>query len=181
MITKESQKKEFVMITKKIWLDLDGCFANMAQKLIEVFGPNYKELSANALWRRLQEEDHLFLHLNEIKDAQSLLSSIIKITDEYNCELEFLTALPYSTGNLLTSRDDKILWVKRHLSTSIPISTIVGGTNKYKFASEGDILIDDTAKNLGPWEAAGGIGILHESNNSAPTLLKLFSILESQK
>lgn len=181
MITKESQKKEFVMITKKIWLDLDGCFANMAQKLIEVFGPNYKELSANALWRRLQEEDHLFLHLNEIEDAQSLLSSIIKIADEYNCELEFLTALPYSTGNLSTSRDDKILWVKRHLSTTIPVSTIVGGTNKYKFANAEDILIDDYQKNLGPWETAGGIGILHESNNTAPTLLKLFSILESQK
>ena len=169
------------MITKKIWLDLDGVFADLQKKLIEVFGPDYKEISPNNLWRRLQEEDHLFLHLNEIEDAQSLLSSIIKISDEYNCEIEFLTALPYSTGNLSTSRDDKILWVKRHLSITIPVSTIIGGLNKYKFANAGDILIDDTAKNLGPWEGAGGIGILHGSNNAVPTLLKLISILESQK
>jgi len=169
------------MITKKIWIDLDGVMADFQKKLIEIFGPNYKELSTNAQWKRLQEEDHLFLHLNEIEDAQSLLSSIIKIAAEYCCDLEFLTALPYSTGNLLTSRDDKILWVKRHLSITIPVQTIIGGTNKYKFASSGDILIDDTQRNLGPWETAGGIGILHESNNSAPTLLKLISILESQR
>ena len=169
------------MITKKIWLDLDGVMADMAQKLIEVFGSDYKSIPSNLLWKRLQEEDHLFLHLNEIPDAQSLLSSIVKIADEYNCELEFLTALPYSTGNLLTSKSDKISWVRSHLTDKIPVQTIIGGLNKYKFANVGDILIDDTAKNLGPWEAAGGIGILHESNNYAPTLLKLFSILESQK
>ena len=35
------------MITKKIWLDLDGVMADMAQKLIEVFGSDYKSIPPN--------------------------------------------------------------------------------------------------------------------------------------
>jgi len=40
----------------------------------------------------------------------------------------------------------------------------LGGRNKWLFMHQpGDVLIDDFAKNIGPWDAAGGVGILHRS------------------
>ena len=43
---------------------------------------------------------------------------------------------------------------------------------KKDHAGENRILIDDTAKNIADWEAAGGIGILHTDASSTIAKLK---------
>ena len=161
-----------------IYIDLDGVFANFEKKLLDTFGPTYDQVSPKDLWAELGKEKNLFLHLDEIDDAQSLFRSISLIAAEYNRELAFLTALPIPRGNLTTAKDDKTSWVKQRLSETVPVFTVVGGKNKGKFADPGDILIDDMKRNIEVWEKAGGIGIHHETDNSAPTIIKLISILD---
>jgi len=163
-----------------IYLDLDGVFADFNKKAIELIGPNYKEIKANELWKELGKEKHLFLNLDEVPDAQSLFRSIMIIAKEYNQEVAFLTALPYSTGNLSTSKQDKIDWVRKHLSKDIFVHTIIGGINKAKFAKPKDILIDDTERNLVAWQSVGAIPILHQTNHSEPTILRLREVLEGR-
>lgn len=163
-----------------IYLDLDGVFVDFNKKMIELLGPDYKKLNVHTFWREVGKEKNLFLDLDETEDAQSLFQSIKQIAEEAKQELSFLTAIPYSTGNLSTSRDDKIAWVRKHLSKIIPVYTVVGGINKAKYAKEGDILIDDTEKNLVAWGNVGGIAIFHQTNSSSPTILRLISVLQTQ-
>lgn len=167
-----------------IYLDLDGVFADFQKKLEDAFGPTYDQLTDKELWAELEKEQHLFLHLDEIDDAQSLFKSLNLIADDYGQDVAILTALPIPTGNLSTARKDKVEWVREHLSSTIQVNTVIGGTNKARFVNlnnDVDILIDDRKKNIVAWEKAGGIGILHETDNSAPTIIKLISILDKME
>lgn len=73
----------------------------------------------------------------------------------------------------------KIKWCRKYLLIPEDRINIVRRTDKQKFAINNDgqpnVLIDDHAKNIKEFEAAGGIGILHTSALDTITKLKLLS------
>lgn len=155
----------------KIFLDVDGVFADFDNKLDEVMKAAGKKFTrhSNEIWPELEKIPHLFDTLELLPDSLML----IEVLEKAGHDLEFLTALPIPTGNLATAKFDKGNWLRRMVSKTIPVNTVIGGANKGWWAMDypGSILIDDYPRNIKVWEKCSGIGILHMSVGS--TIAKL--------
>jgi hypothetical protein len=68
-----------------------------------------------------------------------------------------------------TCKTGKIIWCKRNLGPNVQV---ILEKQKYKYAAENHILIDDLEKNTIPWEQHGGISILHTSTDDTIKRLK---------
>jgi hypothetical protein len=79
-----------------------------------------------------------------------------------------------ATGHVHTAPTEKREWVKRHLGITAAATAILvsSAADKARYATPGSILIDDRAKAIDPWIAAGGIGILHTSAEDTIAKLK---------
>ena len=153
----------------KIYLDVDGVFANMDKRIQEVCGPNTPRFS-NDIWAKIAQEWRFFWHLELIPDSLRIITML------QHHDLEFLTAKPESRNGqfgLVTSEEDKREWIAYHISPRMKVNCIEGGKNKPIFLIDnpGAILIDDYPRNIDLWNAAGGVGILHI--NTPNTLLEL--------
>ena len=138
----------------KLYLDLDGVFADFDARVMEICGQHYK--SDPELWKKLQKVDHLFYNLDPLPYAKRLYGALKDVKQK-----EFLTALPMLTEKLVTAPDDKKLWVKENLDPSVYVNCVSSWRQKARFASPRAILIDDFERNIKAWREAGGIGILH--------------------
>lgn len=160
-----------------VFLDLDGVMCDFDGKLHEVFGKKYDEIKhemhVNDIWDKLGDVDHLFLHLKPLPHSKTLFNYLKSLHDKGEINrFEILTSLPYSTNKLVTSKQDKIDWVREHLDKDIIVNTVVGGEKKAKFVTgPNDILIDDLERNIQAWEKAGGTGIHFNTNGKAITRL----------
>lgn len=147
-----------------VYCDLDGVMVNLDKKIQEIFGTAYKNIPSNVLWNTLGDIPDLFLNLEPMTNYLTLFTVLKTLENNGIIHLEILTSLPYSTKKLVTSKQDKIAWVRKYLDKNIKINTVVGGAKKAKFVKyPTDILIDDLERNITAWENAGGIGILHKS------------------
>jgi hypothetical protein len=73
---------------------------------------------------------------------------------------------------LITADVDKRNWIKKHISETIHVHTVMGWhLKKYYITSPNDILLDDIHKNIVSWTEHGGIGILHTSHAESLQLL----------
>lgn len=146
---------------KRIALDLDGCFANFHQFVLDYTGEHY---SPHTSWSQLELIPNLFLQLDVIPGAKELFDYIYSFRDRY--DIFVLTAIPRPTYNLITASDDKKAWVAKYLSDEIKVCTVLGGRNKKHWVNRpGDILIDDAETNIKEWNKVGGCGILHIGNH----------------
>lgn len=151
----------------RIFLDLDGVLADFFLRARDLLGCDYHSLPPAEAWRALSEIPHLYLTLAVLPDAHRLYAVLSPLGDR----LSILTAIPLPTGYLVTAAADKRQWVAENISPSLPVHTVAGGENKRLFASPGDILIDDSERNIRAWESVGGIGVLH--TELATTLVRL--------
>ena len=148
-----------------VYLDLDGVMVDFNAKIVEMFGKSYEDLDRNELWSKLGTVDHLYLNLDPMPNYLTLFNYLKAKQDKGLINLEILTSLPYSTNKLVTSKEDKIAWVKKYLDPAIKVNAVVGGVKKAKYVKNStDILIDDTDKNITAWNNAGGRGILFKNN-----------------
>ena len=137
---------------------------NLDKKIQEIFGTAYKNIPSNVLWDTLGDIPDLFLNLEPMANYLTLFTVLKTLENNSIIHLEILTSLPYSTKKLVTSKRDKIAWVRKYLDKNIKVNTVVGGAKKSKFVKyPTDILIDDLERNITAWENTGGIGILHKS------------------
>lgn len=60
-------------------------------------------------------------------------------------------------------------WCASHLGSSVPVILF---KDKFKYATQYSILIDDYTNKISAWTAAGGIGILHTSAGSTISQLQ---------
>ena len=149
-------------MAQKIFLDLDGVFADFSGRVKELTGKRPSQFYPDELWGILQKEYHFFSSLKVLNGSYSLYNYVSQLP---KVEVAFLTALPRPTGNLSTAQNDKTSWVYHNLGVKYPVYTVVGGVNKAKFVSDiHDILIDDTMRNINAWERAGGYGIYHDGD-----------------
>jgi hypothetical protein len=147
-----------------VYLDLDGVMVNFDKKLQEIFGTEYKNVSPDVLWSTLGDIPNLYLNLEPMPNYLTLFNFLKQLENNGKIKLEILTSLPYSTKMLVTSKQDKIAWVREHLDKDVVINTVVGGAKKAQFVKHPtDILIDDLERNIIAWQNSGGTGILHKS------------------
>ena len=157
----------------KIFCDLDGVLVDYDKgfKELEHLSPEkfIEKYGKNAFWKALSKHPRFFRDLEWMPDGKELWNYI----KQYN---PIILTAPVRKSTMPKCEEDKIFWVRKHLGTDVEV--IVDG-NKSKYASGGDILIDDRQKNIIQWKTADGVGILHTS--AVATIQKLQQLLQERK
>lgn len=157
----------------QIFVDLDGVIVDFRKKATELVGidkpvdqmdskDKRRFWSAVAIYEK--GGGRFWEEMDPMPDAEELWSYVKK----YNPTI--LTA----SGSVGDAPDEKRIWVRKHLGSNVPIIVTKASADK---ALEGraaphHILIDDSKRSIGPWNAAGGIGIMHTSAASSIMELK---------
>lgn len=150
-------------------LDLDGVFADMESSVKELTGFEY-HTNPKLAWSVIDKVDNFFFNLKPLEDAVELF----KYIDKYSIyPIRILTALPELTNKLATAERDKKAWVAKYLSDSVEVICVKNWTYKKTYCRKGDLLVDDSARNVLDWISAGGLGILHFSENPWDTISDL--------
>ena len=156
----------------RIFVDLDGVTADFEAKVRSIV-PDYSEERyekdldyRHVMWETVhnyQRDGRGFWYdLDMMHDARDLWDFLAPY------DPEVLTA----TGNQkYGAGEQKMRWVAETLGTHVNVTLTRRAKEKAKYAGPNRILIDDKQKAIDPWEAAGGIGILHTS--AASTIAKL--------
>lgn len=157
----------------QIYCDMDQVLVNFLDGAEKVLGVPYTDKD---FWNDstddkkdllTKKEPHLFKKLNWMDDGKKLWKFINKH------DPKILSAHP--TKWMPNSKGDKAEWVKKNLGLSMSNTHLVKRVEKVRYAisdkGQPNVLIDDHAKNIKEWNAAGGIGILHR--NASDTISKL--------
>lgn len=149
--------------TIKIYVDLDGVLVDFQKMAFEIAGIRMTDDTEKHLrrdfWKSVDRHvaagKPFFSAMDPLHDAFVLWDYIKDRSPE------ILSA----TGHVRGAAAEKRSWVRKHLGDTVANSAhfVRDGADKAKFATPNSILIDDRAKVLAPWEAAGGIAILHTS------------------
>jgi beta-phosphoglucomutase-like phosphatase (HAD superfamily) len=81
-----------------------------------------------------------------------------------------ISLLSAPLGDEEMCRKAKVEWAIERLKPKPFGIIVVPAKDKPNFSEEGAVLIDDRQSTIDAWDAAGGIGILHEPGNSAKTI-----------
>lgn len=150
----------------KVYLDLDGVLADFDQHFKDKFGVCPQTLDDNVLWKKINSYQEFYENLPLMAGALELFNFLNE-----NFDVTILTACPKS--NYQKSALQKKEWVRKHLSKDINVLPVLGGKNKALFMhEEGDILIDDMAKNCQAWDDLGGKSIIHFDVQSTINIMK---------
>lgn len=155
------------------YVDLDGVLADFVGAAENVLGREIdtqgKDLN-NDDWRQIHAAEDFWATLPFLRSGRKLWGHIRK-------QRPFiLSALPRTARQW--AQDGKLFWVGKNLpSVTKDRILLVNRKDKQKFAMNAgrrpNLLIDDNAKNIREWEAAGGIGILHRSEAAEKTIARL--------
>lgn len=154
-----ASSKEFT-----IYVDMDGVLVDFDKGFRELSGKDpldyMEEHGKPAFWKALQKEPRFFLNLDWMPDGEELWNYI----EPYNP-----TVLTTPVHSMKYCKEDKKSWAEGHLGKD---RKVIFSFKKEEYATPTSILIDDRDKNIIPWNASGGIGILHISTNSTTKELK---------
>jgi len=155
-----------------IHLDLDGVLADFDTGFKQHTGRDISSFATpGEFWKFAQEFAHLYARLPMMHDAPILISAVRQVSVEFGFKVEILTALP-SLEKMPHAAKDKEDWVRKHCPFGWKFKVGPHAVDKQNHAKPGDILIDDKARNIAQWQAAGGIGIWHTSAASSVKQLK---------
>jgi 5'(3')-deoxyribonucleotidase len=141
-----------------IFVDSDGVVADFEAHYFEYFGHKHNSVSDEDMWKSINSYPEFFRNLPLLPGAVENITNLIKC----GWHVEILTACPKS--NYAHSALMKKLFFREKFGPDLRVLPVLGGKNKVLFMHKpGDILIDDFAKNIKPWQEAGGIGIVHKN------------------
>ena len=159
------------MLDKKIFIDFDGVIVDSEDRVIK---------------RREKDNDISWNEFFEKIDWFQLLDESLIINDAINCILEgqekgkdisILTKI-----HTLMEMQAKVEFIRDH-NIIVPILFTPPHVKKSEIylPSNGEILIDDSIKNLNNWKINGGTGIYFNKNNDIneefPTIKTLKKVL----
>ena len=138
----------------RLYLDLDGVMADFDAHFPVVFGLDHRSLADDDMWAQINSHKSYFRDMPMCPGALNFWREVESLNPI------ILTACPKSNYQHVAIQ--KREWCREHLSADVTVLPVMGGRNKWLFMHKpGDILIDDYEKNIKPWNAAGGVGILH--------------------
>lgn len=152
-----------------VYVDMDGVVADFA-KAVQQLVPGWHEGGPKELDRQMWKEiaryqkqgGHFWYELDLMPDAMVLWNYVKK----YNPQMLTAAGTPeYNAG------EQKHRWIAEKFGNNVKVNVVRRAAEKAQFANANAVLIDDKRKALDPWEAAGGIGVLHIS--AANTIAQL--------
>lgn len=157
----------------KLFVDLDGVLVHFDRQMERIgFDRHTMETDKAArskFWQTVgamaKRGEPFWEHMDPMPDAFQLWNYIKK----------YQPAILSATGHVGNATDEKHRWVQRHLG-NVPTHLVRKSEDKARFAAPSHILIDDRAKSIEPFIAAGGIGILHTSAADTIQQLKEFGL-----
>ena len=172
-----------------LYLDMDGVLAdfNLAAQQILGAAPEDSLPAAERgrwpeeQWQRLRAYSDFYLHLPKTPRADSLVQLAVKFTEDLDCDLRILTAIP-SGNDMPRAFYDKVCWVQRAWpDLEIPVYFGPYSRDKHRLCrSQDDILIDDRTSNCADWRAAGGTAIQVRPENPEQAELELQEIYHTR-
>lgn len=162
----------------KIYFDMDGVLADFERGVRELCGvipPDQDEAfvsgSDEEMWAGIRSIPHFFDRLEPMPGAKSLFD---RLYAQHGDHVEILTGIPKPKRNIPTAGEDKTKWVHRLLSEDVKVNIVLRAEKPQYVRGRSDYLIDDMAKNIAEWEAAGGTGIRYQdAKNTVQKLIEL--------
>ena len=165
-----------------IFCDMDGVLTNFEKRFKEL-DSNTENLSPSeydakhgkwSIWDLIDDGVKWWSDMEWMPDGQKLWQWL----------MPYKVTILSAPSKQQTSRDGKLIWLKRNLHIKQNFYTvnprkwkphykIIFNKDKWKFArSKNDILIDDTKSKVDAWRAAGGTAIHHISASKTIRELK---------
>lgn len=146
---------------RTLFVDLDGVLADFDGGFESLFRMTPHECcevyGRSEMWRLIDSRGTFFQDLPEFEGTHRFYRQI-----SYQHPI-ILTACPSSNYESVATQ--KRNWVRSQFGLEVAVLPVPDAKSKpYFMHRPGDILIDDYPKNIERWEAAGGVGILHEGD-----------------
>lgn len=163
------------MIELDIYIDLDGVISDFNAHILTCLGKSISDFDPKGkLWSSMDYYNKtvapFFRTMPKMSDADEL---VIYIAGSYK-SVKFLTASGFTPRDV---KEQKIAWCAEHYP-DIECIVVTKSPEKAQYAHPHAILIDDRNKSIGPWVAAGGIGILHTDAKSTIEKLERYKDIE---
>ena len=152
-----------------VYLDMDGVLVDLERGSIKVHGKTLSDVPKPERWDKIHAIKNFWKELEWMPGAKKMWNFLKPYTP---------SIMSAWTKHDLNSAKGKEDWLKSHVGKlSRHRINLVMRADKKRFAKDGrtkqpNILIDDHPKNIGEWEAQGGIGIHHTSVNGTIAKLK---------
>ena len=146
-----------------IFLDMDGVVADF-EGMLELHGgyPRGTDWNDDTLWTVVNKIPNFWSHMPLMPDAKILWNAVKDLNPV------FLTAPSRFDSR---SKPGKLAFVAKHFG-NVPV-IFSRAQEKWHYAKPGDILVDDTERNIKDWRSHGGIGIMHKNANSSVAKIKV--------
>ncbi|MDD5651714.1 MAG: hypothetical protein PHF86_15065 [Candidatus Nanoarchaeia archaeon] len=147
---KEAEEKSEKIDELKIFIDLDGVLTNFT-KALDDLKIKEKGMTQDEFWAAIKDKGGISFweDMEWLPNAKKLWNHV------KNHNPTILTSPARSTY----SKEGKMLWIARELGKDVPY---VFDRDKFKYATQNSILIDNEDKNIKDWVKYDGIGILHK-------------------
>lgn len=145
----------------QLFVDLDGVLCDFERRVHEIFGKSPKEIPLKVMWGKLASLDNFYGELDWMPDGQDLWAGVKDLKPT------ILTGIPMGGW----APKQKRSWCYRNLGWEVPVITCFA-KEKQDHGKPGDILIDDTKRNIDAWKSMGGIAIHHTDAKSSLAKLK---------
>lgn len=159
---------------KTIYLDLDGVLADFDARIKNLLGKPLEEYSTSQEgWDALEPfKPNFFAWLEPMRDAYDLYRGVLSLALLNQYEVAVLTAIP-KIGRMPFAKQDKKEWVTEYFP-KLACNFNIGPHAEHKqyHCTVGDVLIDDSIRNIDQWRSVGGYGILHTSAKDSLQQLK---------
>jgi len=165
----------------KIYMDMDGVLAWFDKGVADLCGispqnqddPHTQE-DIDRLWDAVRKVPHFYDRLEIMPGSEEMFRILM---ERYPDRCEILTGVPRPSRQIADASEDKVRWMRRLLSPTIPVHTVLRKEKIDYCQGPGTILIDDLGSTIRKWRKAGGTGVLHVSPEQTLRELKELGVL----